>query len=336
MTVLDRLTDVTYRYSFADLTLLSDMVLSDLAPPSRDSFQPDDQEAPLEVTFSNWPSRFPLPDRWLVRIGRRQRPWMCSGLTTHGYLIRFPGVADFLLDPDGRRVQGRSDGRTTKRRVAHVLLDHALPMALSLRQKTVLHASAVVTEDGCCLFTGPSGSGKSTLAASFATDGADLLSDDCVILTQRNGSVWATPTYRSLRLWSDSFRRLASSRPAEPVRFGSTIKHSVLLAAGGSRRAYPVRRIYQLVANADGHSGTSRTSHATVTDLSPREGLMHLLGSLRRVNLRDPAGLTREMDDLGRIVEAVPVKRLTMSRRYDRLDEVRQIVRQDLQQPDGK
>lgn len=333
MRVLGRLTDVPYRYSFADLTVLSDTVLPDLAPLSHDSILSADQEAPLEVTFSNRPLRFPLPDRWLVRIGRRRRPWMCSGLTKHGYLIRFPGVADFLLDPDGRRVQGRPDGRATSRRIAHVLLDHALPLALSLRQKTVLHASAVVTEDGCCLFTGPSGSGKSTLAASFLAGGAKLLGDDCVILTERNGTVWALPTYASLRLWSDSLRQLARLRPAEQVRFGSSIKHSVFVAAGGSHMAHPVRRIYQLAPLPKRRRGQAVVVGAAVATLSPREGLMQLLGSLRRMNMTNRIGLVRELDGLSRIVELLPVRRLTIPRRYDRLDEVRQIVRQDLQQP---
>ena len=325
--------DRPYRYSFADLTVLSDTVLPDLAPRPSDSFLSADQEAPLEVTFSNRPLRLPLPDRWLVRIGRRRRPWMCSGLTKHGYLIRFPGVADFLLDPEGRRVQARSDGRATSRRIAHVLLDHALPLALSLRQKTVLHASAVVTEDGCCLFTGPSGSGKSTLAASFFADGAQLLSDDCVILTERNGTVWALPTYTSLRLWSDSLRQLSRLCPAEPVRFGSSIKHSVLIASGGSHMAHPVRRIYQLAPLPERRRGQAGAFGATAATLSPREGLMRLLGSLRRMNMTDRIGLVRELDGLSRIVELLPVKRLTVPRRYDRLDEVHRIVRQDLQQP---
>jgi hypothetical protein len=330
VTVLGRLTDVPYCYSFADLTIFSDTVLPGLVPPLSDSFLSAVQDTPLEVTLSNPLLRFPLPDRWSMRIGRRRRPWMCSGLTKHGYLLRFPGVGDFLLDPDGQMVQGRPDGRTTERRVAHVLLDHVLPLALSLRQKTVLHASAIVTPHGCCLFTGPSGSGKSTLAASFLADGADLLSDDGVVLTERNGTVWAISTYASLRLWADSLRQLAASRPAEPVRFGSSFKHSVLVAAGRSHRAYPVRRIYQLAALPDQSRGKNRSSAAILTTLSQREGLIHLLAALRRVNVVDPGGLIRELDALSRIVELVPVKQLTVPHRYDRLAEVREVVRQDL------
>lgn len=332
MTVVGRLTDVPYRYSFADLTVFSDTVLPDLVPRPSDSFLSAAQEIPLEVTLSNRSLRFPLPDRWSVRIGRRRRPWMRSGLTKHGYLLRFPGVGDFLLDPDGRTVQGRPDGRTTERRVAHVLLDHALPLALSLRQKTVLHASAVVTQRGCCLFIGPSGSGKSTLAASFLAGGATLLSDDCVILTEQHGAVWAIPTYASLRLWSDSFRHLARLHPAEPVRFGSSVKHSLLVASGESHTARPVRRIYQ-IAQLKRRRGQAGVFSATAATLSPREGLMQLLGSLRRVNMTDHEGSIRELDGLSRIVELLPVRRLTFPRRYDRLDEVRQIIRQDLQQP---
>lgn len=325
--------DLPYRYLFADLILSSNTALPELPPLSSNSFQPADQEAPLEVTFSNRSPLAAQPDRWLVRIGGRRRPWMCLGLTQNGYLLRFLGIADFLLDSSGRWIQARSDGRTTKRRVAHLLLDHVLPLALSLRQKTVLHASAVVTRDGCCVFTGPSGSGKSTLAASFQADGAELLSDDCVMLTERNGSVWVTPTYRSLRLWSDSLRHLVPPQPAEPVRFGSSIKHSVLAQAGRTRFAYPVRRIYHLSADRIRLNGQRRSpiaSHATVEILPPREGLVHLLGSLRRINMTDPAGLIRELESLSPIVEAVSVKRLIVPHRYDRLDEVREVVRQDL------
>jgi hypothetical protein len=67
--------------------------------------------------------------------------------------------------------------------------------------------------------------------------------------------------------------------------------------------------------------------------LTPREGLMELLACLRRVNMTDRAGLIQEFDGLSRIVETVSVRQLSVPRRYDRLDEVRRIVRQDLHQP---
>jgi hypothetical protein len=258
---------------------------------------------------------------------------MCSGRIKNGYLLRFPGVADFLLDPDGRTVQGRTDGRASRRRIAHVLLDHALPLALSLRCRIVLHASAVVTQDGCCLFIGRSGSGKSTLAASFLTDGDALLSDDCVILTERAGTVRAIPTYTSLRLWSDSLHHLASLHPAEPLRMGSSIKHSVLVTAGRSSKPQPIRRIYVLAALLDRRRTIAGVSRPAVMALTPREGLMELLACLRRVNMTDRAGLIQEFDGLSRIVETVSVRQLSVPRRYDRLDEVRRIVRQDLHQP---
>ena len=97
--------------------------------------------------------------------------------------------------------------------------------------------------------------------------------------------------------------------------------------------AHPVRRIYQLTPLPEQRRGQAGAFGAAVATLSPREGLMQLLGSLRRMNMTDRIGLVRELDGLSRMVAALPVKRLTIPRRYDRLDEVRQIVRQDLQQP---
>ena len=97
--------------------------------------------------------------------------------------------------------------------------------------------------------------------------------------------------------------------------------------------AHPVRRIYQVVVLPDQDNGKALASHVAVTALSPREGLMQLLGSLRRVNMTDRGGLIRELHELGRIAEVIPVRQLTIPHRYDRLDEVHQIIRQDLQQP---
>jgi len=59
----------------------------------------------------------------------------------------------------------------------------------------LLHAAGIVTECGGCIFTGDSGSGKSTLSDWFAQRGAQVLSDERVILRRADGRavVWGTP-----------------------------------------------------------------------------------------------------------------------------------------------
>ena len=85
----------------------------------------------------------------------------------------------------------------------------------------MIHASAIRTPRGVVLFVAEAGAGKSTLAASFQTAGVELLSDDCVQLVLGDAGVGCIPTYRSLRLWSDSADALMAEEPYEPMTPGS-------------------------------------------------------------------------------------------------------------------
>lgn len=53
----------------------------------------------------------------------------------------------------------------------------------------ILHASAVAFGDAGLLITGRSGAGKSSLAIELLGIGADLVADDCVVLTMRDGGL---------------------------------------------------------------------------------------------------------------------------------------------------
>src|SRR5205807_10064457 len=115
----------------------------------------------------------------------------------------------------------------------HLLLDQVLPLLLSQQGKLVLHASAVAGPGGALAFTGPSGHGKSTLAASFSTNGYELLTDDCLMVEDRNGSIFGTPLYPSLRLYPEVIRTLFPKQPAStPVTHYSSkqrlgLEHSI-------------------------------------------------------------------------------------------------------------
>lgn len=54
------------------------------------------------------------------------------------------------------------------------------------------HATAVAVDGRALLITGPSGSGKSTLALEMIALGAELISDDQVMLTSEGGAVIAS------------------------------------------------------------------------------------------------------------------------------------------------
>ncbi len=62
-----------------------------------------------------------------------------------------------------------------------------------MSEKTPYHATAVAFKGRAVLIEGPSGSGKSDLALRMIGQGARLISDDYVILTEKDGRLSATP-----------------------------------------------------------------------------------------------------------------------------------------------
>ncbi|RHW16414.1 aldolase [Sphingomonas gilva] len=63
---------------------------------------------------------------------------------------------------------------------------------MSTLSSETLHASCVAIGDRAVLIEGRSGAGKSDLALRLIDRGARLVSDDYVILTRRDGALWAT------------------------------------------------------------------------------------------------------------------------------------------------
>jgi hypothetical protein len=111
-----------------------------------------------------------------------------------GYLLRFPGLADFAST--GLEVTAWPAPGISGQTVEHLYLNQVLPLALSMQGKLVFHASAVEIGDGAIAFMGESGKGKSTLAASFATSGYRFLTDDGLIVEAGNDEP-RSPTPRS-------------------------------------------------------------------------------------------------------------------------------------------
>src|SRR4030095_9116966 len=99
------------------------------------------------------------------------------------------GRADFLLQPDGRSIVGYRRARVAIGTFRHLFLDQVLPLVLSHRGVTVLHASAFAGSRGAVALIGATGVGKSTLAASFGTNGWPVIADDALVLRARGGTI---------------------------------------------------------------------------------------------------------------------------------------------------
>jgi hypothetical protein len=121
-----------------------------------------------------------------------------------GYLLRFPDIADFEVDAQGRAATCFPAPAAAEADCFRVYQHNVMPLMLSLRGALVLHASAVEVSGRAIAFAGQSGAGKSTLAASFVVAGHGFLSDDAVMIEANCGMAIAHPSPRELRLWPDS------------------------------------------------------------------------------------------------------------------------------------
>ena len=127
------------------------------------------------------------------------------------YLLRFPDLADFCIQPDERKIIAYPVANLAENTLAHLLMDQVIPRVLGHEGRVITHASAVVTPNGHAIaFLGDSGRGKSTLASSFYQSGYGLVTDDTLLLELRDDQVYCLAAYPSLRLWPEAAAHLFS------------------------------------------------------------------------------------------------------------------------------
>jgi hypothetical protein len=318
------------RYQVYGLLLSSEMALPELA--SAAEARPEGW-ADLRVRFGQGGEAFPSPEYCLLtRTLPTGELWLSMAKNESGYLLRFPELADFSVDAEGREVVCLPVPETPPHTTRHLLLDQVLPLVLTIRGRKALHATAVLTPDGVCVFTAPTGTGKSTLAASLLLAGYPVLSDDCLVLEERDGQVLASPAYPGLRLWEDTLKALGTDSGDLPPVAHYTSKRRLVQDEHDSYflpQSFPVAKIYVLVRPAevgvDGGLVAPRLEH-----LSLRDGLVELLPSLFHFDVTDRTMLARQIDFLGRVVSHVTVRRLWVPNAFTALPAVHEVILQDL------
>jgi len=192
-------------------------------------------QAPLPAPFHTWA----LPDGV---------PWTDFHREHGGYLLRFPGMADFHVSADAKRVTCHPVHGTSDAVVQHLYLNQVLPLSLSKQGRLVFHASAVEVDGGAIAFVGVSGRGKSTLAASFAIEGFRFLTDDGLVVEPVGHGHVALPSHPSIRLWEDSEQALIAPGTAMAPAVDYTSKARFLAGdkLGFCDEPRPLRRVYFL------------------------------------------------------------------------------------------
>ncbi len=240
-----------------------------------------------------------------------------------GFVLRFPGLADFAISTDGLQIGAWPAPLTNTETLRHLLLDQVLPRVLAHQGRLVLHAGAVQVGCQAIAFIGDTGRGKSTLTASFHAAGFPLLSDDGLVLTRGDRFTLALPTYPSLRLWPAAIASLYARPPACAPMAHYSAKQRVVMTdvAAAASNPLPLAALYVLASEAkmDG-------ARISLTSLSPREACMAIIRNSFQLDVTDARRAAAMLATASRIAQQLPVFTLTFPRDFARLPDVRDAI----------
>lgn len=248
-----------------------------------------------------------------------------------GFLIRFPGQADFLLEPedDDYRIIGTPMPDCDSQTLTNLYHNAIEPILGNHRGGLFLHGSAVVIppeqsglpQRSAIAFLGLSRGGKTTLAGSFAQAGFPFLTEDVIDLEHKQGHYWLQPKRSKLRLFADSARfLLGQDTPFDDDNMKQDVE------AGGAlpfaETAAPLRQIFIL--------GTDHQAPLSVRQLSSQEALSALMPHAFILDVTNKDALRGHFTRMADLSQDTACYALDFTRSYAELPLVRKAVQDSL------
>ncbi|MFL6234525.1 MAG: hypothetical protein ACJ76N_15445 [Thermoanaerobaculia bacterium] len=233
-------------------------------------------------------------------------------------VLRFFNAGDFRLQT--ARIEGWLEGARLD--LAELrFLGPVLSYWFELRGLPTLHASAVVVNGRAVAFVSRHGGGKSGLAAAMVQAGFPLLTDDLLVLEEREDRWEARPSYPEMRMWPDEAAHFVGPPEDLPLVQADSEKRRVAIGDGGfgsfRDASTPLACLY--LASRRPETG----GDIEIQPVSRSEALIELVRHSFSPRLVEAAGLQpARLDRLARLVRAVPVRRLVYPSGFDRLPEV--------------
>jgi len=267
----------------------------------------------VRITFSSLPS-------WLYEVSANQvetyvadyndecgNPVLRMFSVLEGKYFRFSYAdrTEFLVDQAGTEVWAKWAEPLTIEDTATYLLGPVMGFVMLLRGVVCLHASAIAVADKAIALLGPAGSGKSTTAAAFSDRGYSVLAEDVVTLDDHGCQFLVRPGYPCIRLWPASVKALYGSESHLPKLTPNWDKCYLDLTERFHAEPLPLAAIY--------HLGGRRhdTKAPFVESLDRSEGLLSLIANTYATKLMDKQMRAREFELLTRVLNNVPLRRVT-------------------------
>ncbi len=241
--------------------------------------------------------------------------------------LRWSGLFEFLIAPDGRRIACRSLDGPASEAFQTYLLGQVLSFALLKRGIEPLHSTAIVIDQSAVGFVGDCGYGKSSLGAAFLQAGYPLLTDDLLVIKEEGHGILAYPGPPRIKLLPEIAQTLLGDRVTGAPMNPQTSKLVIPLEPyQAAQAAVPLKTIYVLRPPAPGPQRT----RVTIRTLSQRRACLELIASTFNPVVVEPARLKRQFDLAARLARRIPVKSLSFPRSIACLPAVREAILADV------
>lgn len=256
----------------------------------------------------------------------RGRParFACRRLSDGTAHVTCPGLFEFLISPDGRRIICRRRSDLALESLHAYLFGQALSFSLVAFGLEPLHATAVALGGRGVAFLGDCGYGKSTLGAAFVARGFPLVTDDLLVLARKGRRWWMEPGIPRMKLHASALGMLPGCRMGAIPMLPGADKLVVPLAPRQAVRR-PVQLAGLFVLPSPRRS-EGRKSQVAVTGLSAREACLEILRAAFNLVVCDPRRLRRQFAFAVRMATTVPVWRLEYPRSLAALPRVCEAV----------
>lgn len=223
----------------------------------------------------------------------------------------------FDYEPDSGRLTAYWSDPQTFEDTCTYLVGPILGFVLHLRRRLCLHAGVAAIGDSAVALVGPNGIGKSTLLAALLARGAQVVTEDVAAVEQRDGLMRVHFGPRAIRLWSPSVAALYGCADALPPISKHWEKQYLPLDApeGEWERGVPLTAVYLLEVGAP-------DAPVVGEPLPPATAVGRLLANIYPARLPLPDVQSVMLDDLIRLVSALPVIRLCLPNDFNRLQDV--------------
>src|SRR5215216_3185395 len=221
------------------------------------------------------------------------------------YRFCYADETEFVVDKAGTEVWAAWREPLTLEDTSTYLLGPVMGFVMLLRGVVCFHASAVAIGNEAIALLGPAGSGKSTTAAAFSDRGYSILAEDVVTLDDRVDHFLVRPAYPCIRLWPASVKELYGSETQLPKLTPNWDKRRLDLSERFQGQPLPLAAIYLLGERSDDPAAP----FVELLDMS--EGLMSLVANTYATKLMDKQMRAREFDLLTRVLNNVPLRRVT-------------------------